>query len=693
MTVLQGLFVFVTGEIGKLSPESVTINTPVATIGIRGTKGVIAEFSQVGGDLRIASFDGTLIAQTASGDPVFLPPGTSTTITSLNLPPLPPLPDPGFLTAPETSSVNATSRQMDSYTSEPGRRDNTGESANPDNQGPDGQRQGDLAPAPGDPPGILRPPIFSELPPINETDLLDAFSDPLGPPPPPPPDFYPLLPPPDDNVLPPPPPPPDDTDILIHTDPAIVFLNQSIDMVSQTIGSIRIFDPDGDVQTVSLTVSNGGLSLLDSTSVTVINSGGANSSLIFSGTPGAVNAALSSGVKYIPNPGFGGNESITITTDDGSTVVTKFYGVAAATSGNDQIFGSSSNDNLLGGAGNDTLDGRAGNDTLNGGIGVDEAAYVLAPGPVVVDLALNMASQDGYGFADTLFSIENVKGSANDDFLGGDIGANELRGGPGDDSLDGRAGNDLLFGDAGNDILIGGAGDDTLNGDDGDDILIGGLGADTLDGGNGIDVVNYSDETLAVTVDLFGGTASGASIGSDTISNIENVVGGSGNDTLKGDSDNNTLVGGAGDDALKGGLGQDILDGGAGNDEFAYGGPSEGTLISLNVVRDADQTGDLVMGFVSGADSFVFEQTPFGFLSTTVTAGVNFAVISGPYDGLNGSAASDFAGGNGVLLYSLADKTLYHDGNGTGSGYTVVATIQSGDAIAVGDIQMVVGGL
>ena len=36
-SLLQGAFVIITGEIGKLSPESVVINTPAAQIGIRGT--------------------------------------------------------------------------------------------------------------------------------------------------------------------------------------------------------------------------------------------------------------------------------------------------------------------------------------------------------------------------------------------------------------------------------------------------------------------------------------------------------------------------------------------------------------------------------------------------------------------------------------------------------------------------------
>ena len=54
--------------------------------------------------------------------------------------------------------------------------------------------------------------------------------------------------------------------------------------------------------------------------------------------------------------------------------------------------------------------------------------------------------------------------------------------------------------------------------------------------------------------------------GADTYTNVENVIGGSGDDTLTGTDSTtvgNALTGGAGDDTLTGGAGDDILDGGA----------------------------------------------------------------------------------------------------------------------------------
>src|SRR5690606_9572947 len=90
-----------------------------------------------------------------------------------------------------------------------------------------------------------------------------------------------------------------------------------------------------------------------------------------------------------------------------------------------------------------------------------------------------------------------------------------------------------------------------LNGHAGDNILNGGAGKDVLDGGAGIDTADYSDKTTSVEVTLNGASAASVTVGGvaeDTIRNIENVTGGSGNDVLTGDSLANRLEGGAGND-------------------------------------------------------------------------------------------------------------------------------------------------
>ena len=56
----------------------------------------------------------------------------------------------------------------------------------------------------------------------------------------------------------------------------------------------------------------------------------------------------------------------------------------------------------------------------------------------------------------------------------------------------------------------------------------------------------------------------------DTLRNVENVVGGSGNDTMTGDTLDNFLDGGLGDDILRGGGERDTLEGGLGIDTATY---------------------------------------------------------------------------------------------------------------------------
>jgi Ca2+-binding RTX toxin-like protein len=109
-----------------------------------------------------------------------------------------------------------------------------------------------------------------------------------------------------------------------------------------------------------------------------------------------------------------------------------------------------------------------GADYLYGGTGIDTALYADSPEGVWVDL------QSGYGHfgtaqGDKLFSIENVHGSAYQDTLIGNAGANAFYGLDGSDVLEGWGGADYLDGGYGNDSLNGGSGADVLNGRPGAD--------------------------------------------------------------------------------------------------------------------------------------------------------------------------------------------------------------------------------
>ncbi|NKD86619.1 calcium-binding protein [Haematospirillum jordaniae] len=147
------------------------------------------------------------------------------------------------------------------------------------------------------------------------------------------------------------------------------------------------------------------------------------------------------------------------------------------------------------------------------------------------------------------------------------------------DWLHGTEADDILTAGDGDDHLDGWGGNDTLNGGGGNDWLYGGAGNDILDGGDGRDRAVYYDKEVPVKVTLRGAedaTVYVDGVAEDTLRNIEEIRGGSGNDVLIGDAENNTLSGWSGDDILDGGDGGDYLLGWAGNDTIYGGGGDDG---------------------------------------------------------------------------------------------------------------------
>jgi uncharacterized delta-60 repeat protein len=151
-------------------------------------------------------------------------------------------------------------------------------------------------------------------------------------------------------------------------------------------------------------------------------------------------------------------------------------------------------------------------------------------------------------------------------------------------TIDGGAGNDRLLGGGGNDVLLGGDGADVLDGRGGADLFRGGAGTDTAD---------YTLRRNALFVGIGSSADDGEKGEGDNVySDVENVWGGRGNDTIRGSAANNRLVGGAGDDVLVGRAGNDTLLGGDGNDTLTDaegsntldGGPGTDTI---NGVREA----------------------------------------------------------------------------------------------------------
>ncbi len=179
-----------------------------------------------------------------------------------------------------------------------------------------------------------------------------------------------------------------------------------------------------------------------------------------------------------------------------------------------------------------------------------------------------------------------------------------------------------------------------INGNNGNDVLQGRGGADILDGGSGTDTASYYNHSRAVEINLETGTGKGGDAEGDVLLNIENVMGGRGNDRLTGNNvdnrlrgrqGNDTLNGGAGDDTLEGVEGNDILIGGAGNDTLEGGAGND-------VFRFAAGS-DTITDFGTGTDRLVFEGGLFANLeavqaSAHETADGNLAIRVSPTETL-----------------------------------------------------------
>ncbi|MBT8003717.1 MAG: calcium-binding protein, partial [Rhodospirillales bacterium] len=335
----------------------------------------------------------------------------------------------------------------------------------------------------------------------------------------------------------------------------------------------------------------------------------------------------------------GGTQTITVIDSSNTTITTGL--------GNDTITGGGGADVINAGGGDNVVNGSAGNDTISGEQNPDRIEhspeyftsldYQNQTSGITVTLNDTSTAVGSTIGTDTLIAIDEVIGSQAADLLvagieysgtnntfDGDFGSGiEITGAQGNDIIIGNShtiigyddGNataavinlanyDVTTGQTGTatrgaevDIIKGGVvgvdggtGGDTITGSTRDELFQGNGGTDTIDGGAGRDLVSFDNETTAVTLDLTsgGGTATGGS--TDIVSNIEDILGGSGGDVLTGDAAANRIYGGlgvdtlngdAGNDVIRGGGGNDTLDGGADTDTVEYIDASAGVTVSL----------------------------------------------------------------------------------------------------------------
>jgi Ca2+-binding RTX toxin-like protein len=227
--------------------------------------------------------------------------------------------------------------------------------------------------------------------------------------------------------------------------------------------------------------------------------------------------------------------------------------------------------------------------------------------------------------------------------------------------------------------VFGGDSDNTLIGSDGSDRLYAGLGNDTIeagtgtnyiDGGTGSDTISYKNITNSnkegITLNLSLATAQAInSTTTDTLVNIENVIGSKYADNITGkDNTTTTLNGGFGNDTLKGGNNalenrlygeedKDYLYGGTTTDEimlnanklvknYLYGGKGEDFLVaSINANNElyGGDDKDILMSELIG-----YEHSKFGVLK----------------------GSSYLNGGEGFDSYYVSDKVTIEDDDNSG---------------------------
>jgi Ca2+-binding RTX toxin-like protein len=359
-------------------------------------------------------------------------------------------------------------------------------------------------------------------------------------------------------------------------------------------------------------------------------------------------------------------------------------------------------------------------ETINANLGggVDWLIY-SSTDAVSVNLSTGAAS----GFA-SVAGIERVIGGSGNDTLTGDGADNRLDGSAGDDTLAGGGGIDTLIGGDGADVISGGLGNDSIQAGAGNDTINWALGEnrDTIDGGADFDTFNATgsasadlgnvtwngssltalmDNGLAnieaIDLDLGGGVdwliynASAAAIvnlatnsasGFASVSNIEKVIGGSGNDNLTGDgldnrldglAGNDTLDGGAGSDAVLGGDGADVIYASAGNDALQGQNGADTFIWTAADGRDTFN-GGADTDTVNLTGSAVADVADTNWNGSTITGLLNNALVD--IETVNLDLGDGGAGGD-WLRYNTSSGVSVDLGAGTATGFASITGVEN----------------
>lgn len=413
-------------------------------------------------------------------------------------------------------------------------------------------------------------------------------------------------------------------------------------------------DADGDALSIAA-VSGEGISL----------DGGGN--VIVQPAPGAAGEASFS---YALSDGRGGVSVVNVA----YTVEPQRDGVTiAGTGAAESHSGTGLNDTFLviGDGGLDQVDGGVGFDRLEGSIHAD-----------VIRVASGLANLSGLELIDGKEGADRIEATAGSDVL--DFSALVLRniekidGGAGNDTIIGSAGADHIYGGTGNDVLAGGAGADTFYvvGDGGLDLVEGGAGADTIRGSVYNDVVRVAGISAGFsgieTIDLGegvdriegGGADDSIDLSNVTLSGVEKIDGGLGNDHIIGSAGHDVIVGGGGDDLLEGGDGDDVFGlAGDGGLDVVIGGAGFDRIVGSaynDVIRITSGMANIIgVELIDGGAGIDRIEATAGNdiidLAQTTLVGIERIVAGTGHDWIRGSAAGEsLTGGAGNDVFVFA---------------------------------------
>ncbi|ESQ86582.1 hypothetical protein ABAC460_22990 [Asticcacaulis sp. AC460] len=239
-----------------------------------------------------------------------------------------------------------------------------------------------------------------------------------------------------------------------------------------------------------------------------------------------------------------------------------------------QLVGLDGNDTLFGLGGDDWLHGEAGADYAAGGVG-DDSYWIENAGDVVFENAGEGTDRISTSVSFTLpENVEILSIVGNGNKATGNSAANTLRGFADNNVFDGGGGADTLSGGAGHDTYYV-DGDDVIEDTDGFDLIVAPISY-SLEG------TTIESLTLTGTGDL-NGTGNGVGnilsgnagnnrldAGAGGTSDLDQLYGGAGSDTLVGNGGQDRLYGEAGSDVVEGAAGNDLLWGGGGSDLFLF---------------------------------------------------------------------------------------------------------------------------